>query len=72
MPEVGATVAPDRGRAGPFTLAVSSEMVFLDLPVAERVRRLTGLDGQVKSGTGPATTLTPWRRFVTKVRSTPP
>jgi hydroxypyruvate isomerase len=26
--------------AGPFTLAVSSEMVFLDLPVVERIRRI--------------------------------
>ena len=29
--------------SGPFTLAVSSEMVFLDLPVAERVRRIHAL-----------------------------
>ncbi len=47
MPE-SATAAPDRGRVGPFTLAVSSEMVFLDLPVAERVRRLTALDVKVE------------------------
>jgi hydroxypyruvate isomerase len=33
---------------GPFTLAVSSEMVFVDMPVAERVRRLTALDVQVE------------------------
>ena len=37
-----------RGAAGPFTLAVSSEMVLLDRPVAERVRRLTALDYQVE------------------------
>jgi len=48
MPEVATTVAPDRGRVGPFTLAVSSEMVFVDMPVAERVRRLTALDVQVE------------------------
>ena len=40
--------ALDRGRVGPFNLAVSSEMVFVDLPVAERVRRLTALDVQVE------------------------
>lgn len=38
----------ERGACGPFTLAVSSEMVFVDLPVAERVRRLTDLDVQVE------------------------
>jgi len=48
MPEVATTVTPERGRVGPFTLAVSSEMVFVDLPVAERVRRLTALDVQVE------------------------
>ncbi|MCW2809309.1 MAG: hyi2 [Marmoricola sp.] len=48
MPEVATTLATDRGRVGPFTLAVSSEMVFVDLPVAERVRRLTALDVQVE------------------------
>src|SRR3954453_20424507 len=48
MPEVATTVAPERGRKGPFTLAVSSEMVFVDLPVVERVRRLTALDVQVE------------------------
>ena len=48
MPEVATTVAPEPGRVGPFTLAVSSEMVFVDLPVAERVRRLTALDVQVE------------------------
>ena len=37
-----------RGQHGPFTLAVSSEMVFRDLPPAERVRRLTALDVQVE------------------------
>lgn len=41
-------MATARGTQGPFTLAVSSEMVFLDLPVAERVRRLTALDVQVE------------------------
>jgi len=41
-------VTTDRGASGPFTLAVSSEMVFLDQPVAERVRRLTELDVQVE------------------------
>ncbi len=48
MPERSATRTPDRGRVGAFTLAVSSEMVFVDLPVAERVRRLTELDVQVE------------------------
>jgi len=48
MPEVATTVTPERGRVGPFNLAVSSEMVFVDLPVAERVRRLTALDVQVE------------------------
>jgi hydroxypyruvate isomerase len=48
MPEEEVTVALDRGRVGPFTLAVSSEMVFVDLPVPERVRRLTALDVQVE------------------------
>jgi hydroxypyruvate isomerase len=37
-----------RGTQGPFTLAVSAEMVFLDLPLTERVRRLTELDFQVE------------------------
>ena len=37
-----------RGQHGPFTLAVSSEMVFRDLPPTERVRRLTALDVQVE------------------------
>ncbi|MDN5797485.1 MAG: TIM barrel protein [Intrasporangium sp.] len=32
----------------PFTLAVSSEMVFLDLPVAERIRRIHELGFQVE------------------------
>ncbi len=36
------------GAAGPFVLAVCAEMVFRDLPVAERVRRLTALDVQVE------------------------
>ena len=34
--------------AGPFTLAVSSEMVFLDLPVVERVRRIHDLGFEVE------------------------
>lgn len=33
---------------GPFSLAVCAEMVFLDLPVLDRVRRLTELDVQVE------------------------
>lgn len=48
MPEVDVAVAHGRGRVSPFTLAVSAEMVFVDLPVAERVRRLTALDLQVE------------------------
>ena len=36
------------GACGPFTLAVCSEMVFRDLPVADRVKRLTALDVQVE------------------------
>lgn len=39
---------PTRGAHGPFTLAVCAEMVFRDLPVVERVRRLTALDVQVE------------------------
>jgi hydroxypyruvate isomerase len=35
-------------RVGPFTLAVSSEMVFLDLPVVERVRRISALGFEVE------------------------
>jgi hydroxypyruvate isomerase len=38
----------ERGRQGPFTLSVCAEMVFRDLPLAERVRRLTELDVQVE------------------------
>ena len=34
--------------ASPFTLAVSSEMVFLDLPVVDRVRRIHELGFQVE------------------------
>lgn len=34
--------------SSPFTLAVSSEMVFLDLPVAERIRRIHELGFQVE------------------------
>jgi hypothetical protein len=30
-----------------FTLAVCAEMVFLDLPVTERIRRIAGLGFQV-------------------------
>ncbi len=37
-----------RGAHGPFALAVCAEMVFRDLPVPERVRRLTELDVQVE------------------------
>ena len=33
---------------GPFALAVSSEMVFLDLPVVERVRRINALGFEVE------------------------
>jgi len=40
--------AMTRGSHGPFVLAASAEMVFRDLPVAERVRRLTELDVQVE------------------------
>jgi hydroxypyruvate isomerase len=35
-------------RSGPFTLAVSSEMVFLDLTVAERARRISDLGFEVE------------------------
>ncbi len=35
-------------QVGPFTLAVSSEMVFLDLPVVERVRRISDLGFEVE------------------------
>jgi hydroxypyruvate isomerase len=35
-----AAEAKQNGAQSPFTLAVSSEMVFLDLPVVERVRRI--------------------------------
>lgn len=41
-------MADGRGACGPFTLAVSAEMVFVDLPLADRVRRLTDLDVQVE------------------------
>lgn len=34
--------------AAPFALAVSSEMVFLDLPVVERVRRISALGFEVE------------------------
>lgn len=37
-----------RGAAGPFTLSVCAEMVFLDLPISERIRHLTDLDMQVE------------------------
>ncbi len=39
-------MSADLGRCGPFTLAVSSEMVFLDLPPVERIRRITALGFQ--------------------------
>jgi len=48
MPEATTTMTPRRGQVGPFTLAVSSEMIFLGLPIIERVRRLTALDVQVE------------------------
>ena len=48
MPEVDAPVEHTRGRVGPFTLAVCSEMVFVDLPMTQRVRHLTALDVQVE------------------------
>ena len=41
-------MSSSRGACGQFTLAVCSEMVFRDLPVADRVRRLTELDVQVE------------------------
>ena len=45
MPEMKRDLDTRPGsRVGAFTLAASSEMVFVDLPVAERVRRLTALD----------------------------
>ena len=34
--------------ASPFTLAVCAEMVFTDLPIAERVRRIDELGFQVE------------------------
>ncbi|MDN5765907.1 MAG: TIM barrel protein [Humibacillus sp.] len=37
-----------RPAQSPFTLAVSAEMVFVDLPFAERVRRIHGLGFQVE------------------------
>jgi hydroxypyruvate isomerase len=37
-----------RGTHGPFILAVCAEMVFRDLPMVQRVRRLTALDVQVE------------------------
>lgn len=39
---------PSRGRVGPFTLAVCAEMVFVDLPVVDRVQRLIAHDVQVE------------------------
>ena len=58
---------PETGRgavmAGPFTLAVCAEMVFLDLPFAERVRRIARRSAsRSRSGTGPGTTSTRWSR----------
>ncbi len=41
-------MSPTRGAAAPFALAVCAEMVFRDLPVADRIRRLTDLDVQVE------------------------
>ncbi len=38
----------DKGAAGPFILAVCSEMVFTDLPIEERVRRIDALGFQVE------------------------
>ena len=71
MPEVATTVTPERGRVGPFTLAVSSEMVFVDLPVAERVRRLTALDVQVEIWDWTRHDLHTLESSATKARSTP-
>ena len=45
MPE---TVASANGHVGSFRLAVSAEMMFLDLPFAERVRRIADLDFEVE------------------------
>ncbi len=42
--------------SSPFILAVSAEMVFLDLPFVERVRRLHALGFAVEIWTGRATT----------------
>jgi hydroxypyruvate isomerase len=43
----------------PFRLAVSAEMVFLDLPFTERVRRIAELGFEARSGTGPLRTSRP-------------
>ena len=40
----------------PFTLAVCAEMVFTDLPILDRVRRIDELGFEVEIGTGPSTT----------------
>ncbi|MGC5020750.1 TIM barrel protein [Micromonospora sp. DT47] len=37
-----------RGRQAPFTLAVCAEMVFRELPMGDRIRRITELDFQVE------------------------
>ncbi len=39
---------PDVGRHGPFTLAVCAEMVYTDLPIEQRLRRLHDLNFQVE------------------------
>jgi len=44
----GAVNGGVRGARGPFVLAVCAEMVHRDLPVAERIRRITSLDLQVE------------------------
>ena len=55
-------MSSSRGACGPFTLAVCSEMVFRDLPVADRVRRLTELDVQVEIWDWTSTTsMLSWR-----------
>lgn len=49
--------AAARGHCGPLTLAGCAEMDFRDLPVADRIRRLTDLDVQVAdvpAGASPA------------------
>ncbi|HEY7722854.1 MAG TPA: TIM barrel protein [Pedococcus sp.] len=41
-------MSTDAATTCPFTLAVSSEMVFLDLPVTERIRRISDLGFEVE------------------------